>query len=76
MRAVVEDWEAVRLELGGTAKLFEDKQGRTRIGDALTVSSLDNAELRAQAFVWLRERVNTFVNTMRPRVRSVVLDLQ
>jgi hypothetical protein len=74
MQAIVDDWEAVKRELGGTAKLTENKEGRPRIVDALSVGSLDRLEVRERAFVWLAERVNTFVNVMRPRVRSAVTD--
>ncbi|WP_296707189.1 hypothetical protein [Rhodoblastus sp.] len=74
MQAIVDDWDTVKGELGGTAKLTENKEGRPRIVDALNVVSLDRPEVRERAFAWLAERVNTFVNVMRPRVRSAVTD--
>jgi hypothetical protein len=76
MQAIVKDWDAVKDELGGTAKLRKTPDGRDTIGDSLTVGSLDQADVRKRAFAWLAERVNTFVNVMRPRVRSAAADYQ
>ncbi|MCR0985288.1 hypothetical protein [Roseomonas populi] len=75
MRAIAEDWSAVEHELGGTAKLSE-KDGRPRIADALVAAPLTDPEKRRAAFSWLAQRVNTFVNVMRPRVRSAVVSYQ
>jgi hypothetical protein len=74
MQAIVEDWGAVKAELGGSAKLGTVKDGRSTVIDSLPVGSLDQAEVRARAFSWLAERVNTFVNVIRPRVRSAAAD--
>ena len=73
MLAIADDWDTVKEELGGTAKLV-DREGRPCIIDSFCPGPLDVAEIRAEAFVWLCERVNTFVNVMRPRVRSAVAD--
>jgi hypothetical protein len=75
MRSIAEDWEAVRAELNGSAELTE-AEGRPRVIDKRVVGPLDNAEVRKNAFVWLAERVNTFVSVMRPRVRSAAADYQ
>ena len=75
MEAVANDWDVVREQLGGTANRVE-KEGRLRIIDSLPVGPLDQADVRKKAFVWLAERVNTFINVMRPRVRSAVADYQ
>ncbi|MDQ2860840.1 MAG: hypothetical protein M3T55_08955 [Pseudomonadota bacterium] len=75
MLAIVDDWDEVRKELGGTAKVIDNK-GKLNITDSRVAGPLDQAEVRAKAFVWLRERVNVFVNVMRPRVRSVVAALE
>jgi hypothetical protein len=74
-RAIIDDWVTVKDQLGGNARLVE-KDGRPRIVDSLTIGPLSQAEVRKTAFAWLAERVNTFVNVMRPRVRSVVADYQ
>jgi hypothetical protein len=76
MQAIVNDWDAVKHELGGSARLGETSDGRPTIIDSLTVGPLDQAEVRKRAFSWLAERVNTFVNVMRPRARSAAADYQ
>lgn len=73
MNAVVGDWSNIRLELGGTARII-NMRDRVHVGDSYIVSSLDDPEARRQAFLWLAERVNTFVSVLRPRVRSAVSD--
>jgi hypothetical protein len=76
MQAIVEDWDAVKDELGGSATLGKVRDGRPTVTASLPVGSLDQAEVRARAFARLAERVNTFVNVMRPRVRSAAADYQ
>jgi hypothetical protein len=46
MQAIVKDWDAVKDELGGTAKLRKTPDGRDTIGDSLTVGPLDQSEVR------------------------------
>ncbi len=75
MQAIANDWDAIKGQLGGTAKLIEEK-GRPRVIDSLAVGPLDQEEVRERGFAWLAERVNTFVNVLRPRVRSAVADYQ
>lgn len=72
-RVISEDWETVGPLLGGTASLTM-KGGRPRIGDTLRPGPLDQPEVRAKAFAWLAERTNTFINILRPRVRSAAAD--
>jgi hypothetical protein len=75
MDAIAADWPVVKLQLGGAAGLTT-KDGRPRIFEARHLNSMtDPAELKA-AFEWLAERVNTYINVLRPRVASVVADLQ
>ena len=76
MQAIVEDWDAVKDELGGSAELGKVRDGRPTVTASLPVGSLDQAEDRERAFAWLAERVNTFVNVMRPRMRSAAADYQ
>ena len=76
MRAIAEEWETIGPLLGGTAERSIGKDGRPRIGDAFRPGSLDQVGPRAQAFAWLAERTNTFINVLRPRVRSVVADFK
>ena len=80
MQAIVDEWKAggaVKDELGGTARLYKTKRGTLdTIIDSLEVGSLDQPEIRKKAFSWLAERVNTFVNVLRPRMRSAAADYQ
>lgn len=76
MNSIAEDRDAVLKELGQTATLLTHRDGRPRVTDFSTVGPLEDPEVRKRAFVWLAERVNTFVNVLRPRVRSAVADYQ
>ncbi|HMD64017.1 MAG TPA: hypothetical protein VKF83_08605 [Stellaceae bacterium] len=68
---------AVKDKLGGTAKLSKTTRGTLdTIIDSLEVGSLEQPEVREKAFSWLAERVNTFVNVLRPRMRSAAADYQ
>ena len=76
----MDEWKAggaVKDELGGTAKLSKTTKGTLNtIIDTLQVGSLEQSEVRRKAFSWLAERVNTFVNVLRPRMRSAAADYQ
>lgn len=61
--------------LNGTATLTE-KDGVPLISDALSPGNLDDPAIRSRAFDWLTERTNTFINVLRPRVRSASADYQ
>lgn len=74
VRSVADDWPIVRQELGGTAILTE-RDRRPCIIDSLNAGPLDDPEVRRKAFTWLAERVNTFVNVLRPRIRSAALNI-
>jgi hypothetical protein len=75
MQAIVDEWGTVRDQLRGTAEMIEE-DGRARIIDKRIFGKLDEPEVRKKAFAWLADRVNTFVNIMRPRVRSAAADFQ
>ena len=74
-RVIGEDWATVGPLLGGTATLGE-KDGVPTISDTLRPGNLEDPAVRARAFEWLAERTNTFVNVLRPRVRSAAADYQ
>ena len=80
MQAIVDEWTAggaVNDELGGTVRLDKPARGSVdSIIDSLQVESLEQLEERKKAFSWLAERVNTFVNVLRPRMRSAAADYQ
>jgi len=75
VQVIVNDWDVVGPELGGTAKLT-DRKGRPTIIDSRKVDSLRSPDLRKEAFAWLAERTNVFVSVIRPRIRSAVADYQ
>jgi hypothetical protein len=75
VKAIVDDWDAVKAELGGSPNLTTRK-GRPYISEALTVGQLTDPEVRRRAFEWLRERVNSFINVIRPRARSAAADYE
>jgi len=74
-QVIVDDWDTVKEQLRGTAKLIEEN-GRTLIRDCQIFGELDRPEVRKKAFAWLAERVNTFVNVLRPLVRSAAADFK
>ena len=75
MNLIADDWNDIQGQLAGTARLTEN-DGRPRIFDSMKFGPLDQKAVRDKAFAWLAERVNTFVNVLRPRVRSAVSDYQ
>lgn len=75
MQGVVDAWNDIRDDLDGTAKII-DRDGRETVSDSKTFSALNTPEGKIEAFAWLAERVNTFVNVIRPRVRSAVIDYE
>jgi len=76
MQAIIDEWKAegaVKDELGETVRLDKPARGSVdTIIDSLQVESLEQPE----AFSWLAERVNAFVNVLRPRMRSAAADYQ
>jgi hypothetical protein len=76
MEAIVNDWDSVQGEIGGSAKLGKVPDGRPTITDSRIVGPLDQEDVRKTAFSWLGERVNAFVNIIRPRLRSAAADFQ
>ena len=75
-QAVVEDWDAIRGQIGGDAEIVQDSVGRDSVREARVFGNLGKHQVRKEAFVWLAERVNSFVNILRPRVRAAVADQQ
>ena len=70
LRAIARDWEQVREQLGGDARLRWAKDNRPVIEE---YRALTNAEEQA-TIAWLRGRVNDWVNVFRPLVRAAVQD--
>ncbi len=72
--AIAADWDRIAPELGGTAQKVE-WEGRPRILDKLSVGPLQSSDTRQRAQEWLAERVNSFVNVLRPRIRAALNDI-
>ena len=74
--AIVADWERVQTLLGGDAELVQfGKDARQRISEQKQFGNLNEFPVRDQAFNWLADRANTWVNVLRPLIRSEVADL-
>lgn len=74
MRMIAEDWKVVGPDLGAGTRLETDQYGRPQITVSERFGALDQPEVRQRAFLWLAERVNVFVNVLRPKVRSLVAE--
>lgn len=83
VKRILEDWDSVRDELGGTVEQFVDTgqksasmgPPRTLVLDKCKTPSLKSAAGKEHAFDWLRRRTNEFVNVLRPRIRAAAADL-
>ncbi|WP_246806897.1 hypothetical protein [Ensifer sp. ENS04] len=75
MQTIVEAWEDIKGDLGGTATII-DRNGRKTIADSKFFPALNTSAGKSEAFAWLAERVNTFVNVLRARVRSAAIDYE
>lgn len=75
MQQVADAWEEIKSDLGGTSKII-DRTGRLTVTDSKIFPALNSAEGRAEALTWLAQRTNTFVNVLRPRVRSAAIDYE
>lgn len=62
-------------DLGGTAARSETKAFGPPM-DERHFGDLSDAKIRAEALVWLADRTNTFINVLRPAIRSAVADIE
>ncbi len=72
---LLEDWQTIRDDLGGTVMLQVDRNERRLIRDEFRTGAWTNPTEKDRALAWLRERTNDFVNVLRPRVKAAVADL-
>ena len=73
-QALVRDWESIKPQLNGAAALSEIR-GRLTITERFKAGDLYSEEVRQVAFSWLRERLNEWVNVIRPEIRSIVAEV-
>lgn len=76
VRRMIEDWDQIRVELGGTVRLCEDNLGRSLVQDGFTVGPFSTGSNRSLGLTWLQKRLNEFVNVLRPRIKAIVADLE
>ncbi len=72
---VIRDWPAIVAELGSAAFLDRMSPTRVRIEEFLTVDPDASPAERERAITWLRERINAYVTTFRPRIRAAVSEI-
>jgi hypothetical protein len=78
LQRLAEDWQELREQLGGSAELrpWANDPHRFWIAEFRAVGSLTDDTERSRAMTWLRERMNTWVSVLRPRIRAAIADLQ
>ncbi|WP_206520164.1 hypothetical protein [Altererythrobacter sp. BO-6] len=74
VNALMTDIEAVLEELGGDATISEIR-GVEKIHEEKVAGDLRDPQIRAAAFEWLRGRLDSWVNVLRPRIRATVMDM-
>lgn len=75
VRALMADFDAVQVLLGSEAQIA-NIGGKDKIYEEKVVGDLQDPQVRAEAFEWLRARLDTWVNVLRPRIRAIVMDLE
>jgi hypothetical protein len=75
MQVIVDD-PAVKDQLGGTVKPSKTTDGRDTFFESHNFGDLNQPDARRLAFEWLAERVNTFVNVLRPRMRAAAAEYE
>lgn len=76
MRRMVQDWKAVREELGGDPSFKTIYTTRTAIDDYIPIYLDAGAAEREVAVAWVRDRLRAFVSVFRPRVRNAVKSIE
>lgn len=78
LQRLAEDWQELREQLSGSAALrpWANDPHRFWIAEFRSVGPLTDDTERTQAMAWLRERMNTWVSVLRPRIRAAIADLQ
>lgn len=75
VESLMADLQAIQDQLGGDVQV-SNVGGKEKIYEEKIVGDLHNAKVRAEAFEWLRQRLDAWVNVLRPRIRSIVQDIE
>jgi len=75
VRTLMADFEDVQKQLAGDAQVA-NIGGKDKVYEEKVVGDLHDSQIRADAFEWLRARLDTWVNVLRPRIRAIVMDLK
>ncbi|MGB7369663.1 hypothetical protein [Erythrobacter sp.] len=73
--SLVERLDEIRGELGEEVFVSELRD-RKRLTEIREVGDLKDDQIRMEAFDWLRDRLDAWVNVFRPRVRAITMDLE
>lgn len=76
VESLLKDSDTILEELGGTAQIEAQRDGRRLVIDHTETGAWTNPAERERALEWLRKRTNDFVNVLRPRVKTIALDLE
>lgn len=74
VKSLMADLQAIQDQLGGDVQV-SNIGGKEKIYEEKIVGDLHSATVRAEAFEWLRQRLDAWVNVLRPRIRSIVQDM-
>jgi len=75
VKALIADFENVRVSLGSNVEVA-NIGGKEKIYEERLVGNLKDLAVRAEAFEWLRGRLDAWVNVLRPRIRAIVMDME
>lgn len=78
IKQLADDWEKLRTLLGGSPELrtWRGNESRYWIAEFSTAAPFADPAQRQTAILWLRERMNSWVAVLRPRIRAIVAELQ
>ena len=75
VKSLMTDLQAIQDQLGGDVQV-SNIGGKEKIYEEKIVGDLHSATVRAEAFGWLRQRLDAWVNVLRPRIRSIIQDME
>lgn len=75
---LAEDWDEIAPLLGGSAELrpWQNDPARRWISEFMAARPFADAKQRGLTIEWLRERIDTWISVLRPRIRAAVADLE